>query len=59
MCDIPDAEVQRGLYELVTRGMLPKSLDATPAFAGDVLASSGKLHGHCHPTLLLDLLQIV
>ena len=41
--DIPDAEVHRGLYELVTRGLLPKSLDATPAFEGDVLALTGTL----------------
>jgi len=39
--DIPDAEVHRGLYELVTRGLLPKSLDATHAFEGDVLALTG------------------
>ncbi len=39
--DIPDAEVHRGLYELVTRGLLPISLDATPAFEGDVLALTG------------------
>lgn len=39
--DIPDAEVHRGLYELVTRGLLPKTLDATPAFEGDVLALTG------------------
>ena len=45
--DIPDAEVQRGLYELVTRGLLPKTLDATAAFEGDVLALTGT------PTLLL------
>ncbi|DBA72938.1 TPA: hypothetical protein ACH3X2_009891 [Trebouxia sp. C0005] len=41
--DIPDAEVHRGLYELVTRGLLPKSLDATPAFEGDVLALTGAM----------------
>ena len=39
--DIPDAEVHRGLYELVTRGLLPKTLDATAAFEGDVLALTG------------------
>lgn len=39
--DIPDAEVQRGLYELVMRGLLPKTLDATAAFEGDVLALTG------------------
>ena len=39
--DIPDTEVNRGLYELVMRGLLPKSLDATPAFEGDVLALTG------------------
>ena len=41
--DIPDAEVRRGLYELLMRGILPKSLDATPAFEGDVLALAGML----------------
>ncbi|DBA85977.1 TPA: hypothetical protein ACH3X1_005515 [Trebouxia sp. C0004] len=41
--DIPDAEIHRGLYELVTRGLLPKSLDATPAFEGDVLALTGAM----------------
>ena len=41
--DIPDAEVHRGLYELVTRGLLPKTLDATPAFEGDVLALTGTI----------------
>lgn len=43
--DIPDAEVHRGLYELVTRGLLPKTLDATAAFEGDVLALTGMA---CH-----------
>lgn len=39
--DIPDAEVHRGLYELVSRGLLPKTLDATAALEGDVLALTG------------------
>lgn len=53
--DIPDAEVHRGLYELVTRGLLPKSLDATPAFEGDVLALTGILpcfSTHVMPVLI-------
>lgn len=40
--DIPDAEVHRGLYDLVTRGLLPKTVDATAAFEGDVLALTGR-----------------
>ena len=40
--DIPDVVVHRGLYELVMRGLLPKSLDATPALEGDVLALTGQ-----------------
>lgn len=39
--DISDAEVHRGLYDLVTRGLLPKTVDATAAFEGDVLALTG------------------
>lgn len=52
--DIPDAEVHRGLYELVTRGLLPKSLDATPAFEGDVLALTGILS--CFSTHVMPVL---
>ena len=52
--DIPDAEVHRGLYELVTRGLLPKSLDATPAFEGDVLALTGILS--CFSTHVIKIL---